>query len=56
MYKDDSKFCADMQKCIDDPDTEKAHVVADNILCEALEMLGYYKLVELYNQVDKWYA
>jgi hypothetical protein len=37
-------------------DTEKAHVMADEILCELLTRLGFEDVVNLYNNIDKWYA
>lgn len=37
-------------------DTESAHADADEVLCDLLEALGYKKVVEAYNKVDKWYA
>jgi hypothetical protein len=40
----------------DDPDTEKVHAVADGILCELLRNLGYGEVVDVYEQLDMWYA
>ena len=38
-------------------DPEAAHERADEILCEALEYLSYYSIVEAYRNVEpKWYA
>lgn len=37
-------------------DTESAHVNADEILLELLLQLGFEDVVDLYNQIDKWYA
>jgi len=37
-------------------DRETAHSEADEILARALKLLGYRRLVELYEQVGKWYA
>lgn len=39
-----------------DHDIESAHADADEVLCELLEVLGYTKIVEEYNKVQKWYA
>lgn len=39
-----------------DKDTEVAHNIADDILCEFLESLGYMDVVLAYDKVDKWYA
>lgn len=37
-------------------DPEWAHAAADDILCEVLRRLGYNKLIDLYEDVEKWYA
>jgi hypothetical protein len=37
-------------------DPEAAHGKADDLLCELLTELGYGKLVDIYNRVEKWYA
>lgn len=37
-------------------DTEDAHIEADRILCELLTQLGYNKVVEEFEKMDKWYA
>lgn len=41
------------QECAD---IESAHEDADNVLCDLLKDLGYDKVVEEYNKVEKWYA
>lgn len=46
----------EMEKVKNDYDTETGHIAADDILCAVLEKLGYTHLVELYNEVGKWYA
>jgi hypothetical protein len=35
---------------------EEAHMEADNILCEVLEAMGLFVIVEEYAKIDKWYA
>ena len=40
----------------DNCDVESAHVDADTVLCDLLDALGYKKIVEEYNKVEKWYA
>ena len=35
---------------------EFEHEKADIILCDLLESLGYSDVVELYNEIVKWYA
>ena len=37
-------------------DVEAAHVEADEILCDILDMLGFKDIVEAYNAIEKWYA
>lgn len=37
-------------------DTEAAHIMADDVLCELLTALGYGDVVEAYANVGKWYA
>ena len=40
----------------EDIDTEVAHQIADDIICEFLVSLGYEDVVAEYNLVGKWYA
>ena len=40
----------------EDIDTEVAHQIADDIICEFLVSLGYKDVVAEYNLVGKWYA
>ena len=37
-------------------DEKAGHVVADYILCDFLNELGYNELVTIFNTVHKWYA
>lgn len=37
-------------------DPEQAHSLADECLCEILRDLGFGKLVDVYNEIEKWYA
>ena len=37
-------------------DTEEAHMLADDILCDLLVSLGYRDVVVEWRKVDKWYA
>jgi len=46
----------EMRKEIDNGDFESAHIHADNLLCEALEIYGEQELTELFYKVSKWYA
>ena len=36
-------------------DQELSHYAADVLLCDILSELGYTKLIEIYNNMDKWY-
>lgn len=37
-------------------DPEEAHYLADEILCEILYELGYDKIVDIFDNIRKWYA
>ncbi len=37
-------------------DFEEAHCLADALLCEVLRKEGYNQLVDLFIDIDKWYA
>ena len=50
------ELCEQMKALQNNSDTEDAHGKADNILCEALKVFGCNELVELYEQIEKWYA
>lgn len=39
-----------------DWEREKAHIQADNVLCQLLETLGYEDVVEEFDNVGKWYS
>jgi len=45
-----------LKECISNHDYEIAHYDADNILCDLLKDLGYKEIVDLWNEVGKWYA
>lgn len=51
-----NKIRDEMELLIECGDSEYAHSRADELLCELLEDLGYGKIVELYSDVEKWYA
>lgn len=42
-------------KSLIERDQEKAHINADDILCEILIKLGYSDLVDVYNRIEKYY-
>ena len=50
------RYIRHMQSQISTGDTEVQHSNADKLLCKLLIELGFDKLVEIYNQVEKWYA
>jgi len=35
---------------------EKAHILADGVLCELLTALGHADVVQEFNKLEKWYA
>jgi hypothetical protein len=37
-------------------DREAAHAIADLVLCELLEALGYQDVVAAYSEIEKWCA
>ena len=37
-------------------DVEGAHIEADEVLCDLLKQVGFTKVVEVYNKLEKWYA
>lgn len=41
---------------IEQDDKEAAHFLADEVLCNLLESLGYVEIVEEFNGIHKWYA
>jgi len=41
---------------VDIPNTELAHLKADNIISDLLRELGYGEVVDIYDEVDKWYT
>ena len=45
-----------LKLCQESGDTEAAHGVADDVLCDLLTALGYGAVVEEWTKVPKWYA
>ncbi len=37
-------------------DQEEGHYAADCVLCELLRSLGFGSVVDVYEQIGKWYA
>ena len=51
-----SLYCKQMQRAVTQQYLEDAHVAADSVLCELLTLLGYDKVVEIYNTLPKMYS
>ena len=49
-------FLARMEEAVEEDDYEKAHEMADKILCDFVKSLGHTRLVKLFNKVSKQYA
>lgn len=41
---------------VEEDDIEVAHYLADEVMCDLLESLGYVEIVEEFNSIHKWYA
>jgi hypothetical protein len=46
------KYLSEMQKL----KWEADHDIADSLLCELLEELGYQELIDAYRRLPKWYS
>lgn len=49
------KYLKEMKDC-NNYDTEGGHSMADSLLCELLDELGYKEIVEVYQNLEKWYS
>lgn len=49
------KYLKQMKEC-NNYGTEEGHSQADGLLCGLLEELGYTELVEIYQNLEKWYS
>lgn len=58
MYSDDkdSIIARIIDDIVETEDTETAHIILDDILCEILYGEGYHKVVDAYREATKWYA
>lgn len=57
MTKDEA--IAKLKVCVEHSkrrDAEGPHAEADGILCELLRALGYGEVVDVWEDVNKWYA
>lgn len=50
------EYRSKMAELIDGSDREDDHLRADEILCDALRLLGETELPELWDRVKKWYS
>lgn len=50
------KWKRQMQRAVDDDDTEGAHVIADHILLRIVKAHGHHEVAALYEKVSKCYA
>lgn len=50
------EFRKKMLECDASGDTEAAHGEADELMCDLLESMGYGDGVEVYREMNKWYA
>jgi hypothetical protein len=44
----------ELEECNDET-TDIAHRYADDLLCKLLEYLGHKDIVQIYENIDKWY-
>lgn len=50
------EFAARMREISKNGDFEVAHVDADDLMCLVLTQLGYEEGVEVFENMEKWYA
>lgn len=50
------KLIEKLHRCQENVDIEDAHYIADQVLVNALTLLGESELVDEWNKVEKWYA
>lgn len=51
-----SMYSRKMQQAVDEQFLKDAHTAADSVLCELLTLLGYDKVVKIYNTLPKMYS
>lgn len=49
-------FEAEMKRIEVNRDAEGRHREADDLMCELLESMGYGSGIEIFRNMDKWYA
>lgn len=50
------KYIKLMENQVGGWDKESEHMNADGLLCDLLEELGFEEVVEVYNEIEKWYC
>lgn len=50
----DNSGCAFLTNC--KYETEDAHILADELMCEVLEQFGYHAGVKVFKEMGKWYS
>jgi hypothetical protein len=55
-YQLEHTVVEELKKCVENEDTEMAHIRADGLLLGLLETLGFKEVCEAYHKVTKWYA
>lgn len=50
------EFYKRMAELAEDYDIEDDHYTMDMLMCEVLKSLGYEKGIEVFENVDRWYA
>ena len=50
------EFKIKMQEIADNCGTEDGHIDADSLMCDLLKELGYSEGVEIFENMNKWYA
>lgn len=51
-----AQILARLKKLADEPDAEKAHIEADELLCEYLRIVGAKDIVEAFQAITKYYS
>jgi hypothetical protein len=51
-----AQFLETMKVAAKNPDREDAHASADDAMCSLLQALGYGEAVDVFDNMDKWYA
>jgi len=50
------KLIENLKKQQKNSDTEEAHGIADDMLCDFINDLGYHEVVKAWEEISKWYA